>query len=251
MKKTYVIGNWKMNKTIEEAITFVHTIDPMIPTYQQKGIIIGICPSFLALKDVVKNNKNLLVAAQNCHYKTNGAYTGEVSIPMLQEIGIRACLVGHSERRLYNHETNESCQQKLQQLLLNKMQPIYCVGETLTQYEMHQTKQVIKEQIVQGLKDLAPQDVRGLIIAYEPVWSIGTGKNASSQIAQDICAYIRQLIKDLYDSSVSQEVVILYGGSVKVENVREYMQCIDVNGVLVGGASLQVDSFLQLIERIE
>ncbi len=250
MKKTYVIGNWKMNKTIEEAIAFVHAINPMIPTYQQNGIIVGICPSYLALKDVVKNNKNLLVAAQNCHYKTNGAFTGEVSIPMLQEIGIRACLIGHSERRLYNQETNESCNQKLQQLLHSKMQPIYCVGETLAQYESLQTKQVIKEQIVQGLNNLTVEDVRGLIIAYEPVWSIGTGKNASSQIAQDICAYIRQLIKELYDSSVSREVAILYGGSVKVENVREYMQCSDVNGVLVGGASLQVDSFLQLIERI-
>jgi triosephosphate isomerase len=250
MRKRYIIGNWKMNKTMAETKQFILQFDPLVPQYQQKDMVVGICPAFLSLQTAKQIAKHLIIAAQNCHEKLSGAFTGEVSIPMLQEIGIGTCLVGHSERRLYNNETNASCHAKILALLQNNLTPIYCVGETLHQYESNQTKEVVANQIKEGLANLPLERLSSLIVAYEPVWSIGTGKNASSAIAQSICHWIRHEFAALYGDTLASSLIILYGGSVKADNVTEYMACEDVDGVLVGGASLDAKSFQTLIDSI-
>ena len=250
MRKRYIIGNWKMNKTMAETKQFILQFDPLVPQYQQKDMVVGICPAFLSLQSARQSAKHLIIGAQNCHEKRSGAFTGEVSIPMLQEIGIGTCLVGHSERRLYNNETNASCHAKILALLQNNLTPIYCVGETLHQYESNQTKEVVANQIKEGLANLPLERLSSLIVAYEPVWSIGTGKNASSDIAQSVCHWIRHEFTALYGETLASSLIILYGGSVKADNVAEYMACEDVDGVLVGGASLDAKSFQTLIDSI-
>lgn len=249
-KKIVIIGNWKMNKTIAEAKSFAQEFDSFAAECNEKGIKVGVSPTFLSLQTVKENSKNIIVCAQNCHFEDHGAFTGEISIAMLKEIGINHVLIGHSERRAYNNETNETCNMKIKALVANGLVPDYCVGETLTQYEAGETKNVVKEQLVVGLKDVSGEDVSKMIFAYEPVWAIGTGKNATSAIAQDICAFIRTTISQLYGENVAKEIVVQYGGSVKPENAKEYLGCNDINGVLVGGASLKVDSFKTLVSSI-
>ena len=177
-------------------------------------------------------------------------FTGEVSVPMLVDLGVKYCLVGHSERRQYFAETNETCNKKLLKLCANKIVPIYCVGETLAEYEAGTTKDVIKEQLVVGLANVAAEDVATMVIAYEPVWSIGTGKNASSAIAQDICGFVRETVASLYGSEVADKVLVQYGGSVKPNNIKEYLNQKDIDGALVGGASLQVASYIEMIKNL-
>ena len=168
---------------------------------------------------------------------------------MLKEVGIDWCLVGHSERRMYQGETNELCNKKIHALVNNEMTCVYCVGETLEQYEQGITKDVVKNQVVEGLKDVQAERLKYLVIAYEPVWSIGTGKNASKEIAEDVCKFIRDTLCELYNSEVAESISILYGGSVKPNNIHEYMTMADIDGALVGGASLKTDSFKELIEN--
>lgn len=249
MRRKLLFGNWKMNKTRLEAAEFANQGEYLLQLAQKADIDIGVAPTFLSL-DVIKHTcPALRLAAQNVHYAPKGAFTGEISIPMLQEIGISTVIIGHSERRQYFAETNLTCQKKIDALLENNMCPLYCVGETLDEFEHSITKDVIHEQISVGLANVKPADANKLIIAYEPVWSIGTGKNASKEIAQDICHYIRSLLKDKY-GDVADEIQILYGGSVKPENVHDYLLMPDVDGALIGGASLSVDSFRQLIENV-
>ena len=244
-----MFGNWKMNKTREEAKAFAKESVELLALAKAHDIDIGVAPTFLSLCPVRKENPELVVAAQNCHFEDHGAFTGEISVPMLLDLGVTWCLVGHSERRTYFAETNETCNKKLKVLFANKMTPIYCVGETLAEFEAGQTKKVIEEQVKVGLDGLTKEDVKGLVIAYEPVWSIGTGKNASTEIAEDICGFIRELVRKEF-GEVADEMRVLYGGSVKPENVRAYLSEKDVDGALVGGASLKVDSFRALIENI-
>lgn len=238
-----------MNKTIAESLDFAKSSKELQKAADAKGVDIGVAPVYLSLAAVKEVNPSLAVAAQNCHFEDHGAFTGEISIPMLKEIGVDWCLVGHSERRTYFAETNETCNKKMKSLLANNFTIIYCVGETLAEFEKGDTKNVIKTQVLDGLKDLTSADMAKIVIAYEPVWSIGTGKNASKEIAQDICSFIRGLLKDQF-GGVADDVRILYGGSVKPENVHDYLLQPDVDGALVGGASLKVDSFKQLIENI-
>ena len=249
MRSKIIVGNWKMHKTQKEAEIFVKDFYAFANEVRKDNIIVGLAPSYLALETVKKNAPEMLVVAQNCHYEPKGAFTGDVSIPMLQEIKIDGSLVGHSERRKYQHESNLDCNQKLHALFANNMLPIYCVGETLEEYESGKGKEVIEKQVREGLANIGGRYVKSMVIAYEPVWSIGTGKNASKEIAQDICHFIRELIKELYDEEVSSKILIQYGGSVKKENVKEYLACDDIDGVLVGGASLEVDSFKELISN--
>ena len=239
-----------MNKIRAEAAAFAKESIALQKFAEEHNIDIGVAPTFLSLCKVRKENPNLCVAAQNCHFEDHGAFTGEISVPMLLDLGVTWCLVGHSERRTYFAETNETCNKKLKVLAANKMVPIYCVGETLAEFEAGDTKKVIKAQVLEGLEGISKEEARTFVIAYEPVWSIGTGKNASTEIAEDICGYIRSLLKDLYGEEVSEEIRILYGGSVKPENVRAYLGEKDVDGALVGGASLKVESFKALIENI-
>ena len=250
MRKKLLLGNWKMNKTIAEAKEFATFSIEMAKAAHKKGIDIGVAPTFLGLDVVRKNNPFLIVAAQNCNDKDSGAYTGEISIPMLEEIGISWVIIGHSERRTYNGEINASCNKKILHLLENRMVPVYCVGETLAEYEAGETKNIVKTQIIDGLKDVSKEDASELVIAYEPVWSIGTGKNASKEIAQDVCGFIREILASLFGKEVADQIRILYGGSVKPDNIHAYLSMDDIDGALVGGASLKLDSYNELINNI-
>ena len=249
MRRKLLFGNWKMNKTRAEAEEFALASKELVDLANRHNIDIGVAPTFLSLCKVKKTNPDLLIAAQNCHYAPSGAFTGEISIPMLLDYGVKMVIIGHSERRTYFNETNETCSKKNDALLANGMVPLYCVGETLAEFEQGITKDVIYEQIKVGLANVKKTDAHKLIIAYEPVWSIGTGKNASKEIAEDICKYIRSLLNEMF-GEVSEDIRILYGGSVKPENVKAYLLEPDVDGALIGGASLKVDSFRQLIQNV-
>ncbi len=239
-----------MNKTREEAKAFVTSSNSLVSIAKAHHIDVGVAPTFLSLCPVIKHGpKDLIVAAQNVHFEDHGAFTGEVSIPMLKELGVSWVIIGHSERRAYDNETSEKCNKKILALLANEMVPVYCVGETLAQFEEGKTKQVVAEQIKTGLANVLKQDAKHIVIAYEPVWSIGTGKNASQAIAEDVCGFIRELLRDQFND-VADDIRILYGGSVKPENVREYLSSPDIDGALVGGASLKVDSFEALVNNI-
>ena len=250
MKRKILVGNWKMNKTMHEAIEFANALKDKSIEVEKENIILGIAPSFLCLPIIQKLGGSLITYAQNVHFEESGAFTGEVSIPMLEEIGVCASLIGHSERRTYFKETNETCNLKLKALEKHDMNAIYCVGETLKEYEEGKTKAVIKKQVLKGLEGLSEEYISGLTIAYEPVWSIGTGKNASKEIASDICKYIVEVIASKYGEEVASGVYVLYGGSVKPNNIKEYLDDEHIDGALVGGASLKPESFIEMIENI-
>ena len=239
-----------MNKLASEAKEFALASKPLVALAHKNNIDLGVAPTYLSLSTVKEfADKGMIVAAQNVHFAEKGAFTGEISIPMLKEFGIDWVLIGHSERREYDNETNEKCNAKIKALIANDMVPVYCCGESLDTFETGKTKEFVERQIRVGLADLTKSDVKDLVIAYEPIWSIGTGKNASVEIAQDICSFIRNILKDMF-GEVSEEIRILYGGSVKPENVKAYLSCPDVDGALVGGASLKIDSYEGLLTNI-
>ena len=250
MRRKLLLGNWKMNKLASEAKEFAIASRPLAELAKKNNIDLGVAPTYLSLAATKEAaSKDMIVAAQNCHFKESGAFTGEVSIPMLKEFGIDWVIIGHSERRAYDNETNEKGHDKMKALFENDMVPVYCVGETLAEFEAGQTKEVVGRQVRDGLKDFTAEQVRRLVVAYEPVWSIGTGKNASSEIAEDICGFVRDILRELF-GDVADEIRVLYGGSVKPVNVREYLSCPNVDGALVGGASLKIDSFEELLTNI-
>lgn len=252
LRKKFLMGNWKMNHTIEEANAFCEDVKAagLVRTARNKGIMLGVAPSYISLQAVRKHAHSLIIASQDVHYADHGAYTSSVSIPMLKEIGIDWSLVGHSEKRTYEGETSFTCNRKIRALVKNQFHAIYCVGETAKEYDEGITKDVIREQVVVGLQGLTKEDMPYIVIAYEPVWSIGTGKNASAEIAEDICSFIRSIINDLFGKIASQKILILYGGSVKPENIHNYLAQEDVDGALVGGASLKSESFKALVDNI-
>ena len=239
-----------MNKLASEAREFAINARPLAELAKKHQIDLGVAPTYLSLAATKEAaSKDMIVAAQNCHFKESGAYTGEVSIPMLKEFGIDWVIIGHSERRAYDNETNLKCRDKMAALFANNMVPVYCVGETLQEFEEGRTKEVVGTQIREGLAGFTSEDVKHLVVAYEPVWSIGTGKNASSEIAQDICKFVRDVMREML-GDVADEIRVLYGGSVKPVNVKEYLSCPDVDGALVGGASLKIDSYTELLNNI-
>lgn len=252
MRKKVIVGNWKMNHTRNEAVSFLEGMKEEVKVAKSHGIVIGIAPTYMSL-DVVSKKKpaGLILSAQNVNENASGAYTGEVSINMLKEVkGLTHILIGHSERRQYYAETNEKCNAKMIAMEKANLTPIYCVGETLEEFEANKTKEVVKEQVVKGLASLSAEYVSKMIIAYEPVWSIGTGKNASKEIAQDVCHFIRKEVAKLYGRKVANRVIIQYGGSVKPHNVKEYLTQPDIDGALVGGASLKAETFIELISNL-
>lgn len=249
MRKKLLLGNWKMNKTVKEAKKFAKDSLEIAEKATNNNIDIGVAPTFLCLEIVKKTNPNLIVASQNVHYADHGAYTGEISIPMLQAIDIDWAIIGHSERRQYNGETSISCNRKILALLEQNMVPVYCVGETLEEFEEGITKAVVRDQIRIGLAGVPTDLVKNVVIAYEPIWSIGTGKNASKEIAQDVCAFIRETVMEVF-GNVANDVRILYGGSVKPDNIKSYVHMKDVDGALVGGASLTIESFKELLDNM-
>lgn len=240
-----------MNKTPSEAVEFCKEAKELGKLARANKVDMGICVPYVDLVPVKKIlKKSLIVGAENCHYLEKGAYTGEISIPMLKDIGIDWCIIGHSERRTYDNETSEKCNKKILALLANGITPVYCCGESLETFEANKTKEFVEEQIVTGFKDVSYDDAAKVVIAYEPIWAIGTGKNASKEIAEDICGFIRNVIAKLYDRKVANKVRILYGGSVKPATVKEYLTQKDIDGALVGGASLDVNSYKELLTSL-
>jgi len=239
-----------MNKLASEAKAFAIASRPLVQKAALNHIDLGVGPTYLSLAAVKENAApEMIVAAQNVHFAESGAFTGEVSIPMLLEFGINWVIIGHSERRTYDYETSEKCQQKIAALLAHNMVPVYCVGETLQEFEAGQTKKVVADALRIGLHGFTSEQAKNLVIAYEPIWSIGTGKNASSEIAESVCHYIRDILKELF-GEVSESIRILYGGSVKPENIRTYLSCPNIDGALVGGASLKIESYEALLNNI-
>ena len=245
MRKPIIAGNWKMNKTIDETIDFVNEIKEKLNDDKVEAVI---CAPFTVLKDLKEATKgtNIKVGAQNMHYAESGAFTGEVSATMLKEIGIDYVIIGHSERRQYFNETNEACNKKVLKALEVGINPILCCGETLEQREANETKNICKTQVEEALKDIDVNDISKVVIAYEPIWAIGTGKTATSEDANDVISYIREVVARLYGEK-SNEVRIQYGGSVKPQNVAEIMAQSDIDGALVGGASLAANDYIQLV----
>ncbi|MEG0283298.1 MAG: triose-phosphate isomerase [Erysipelotrichales bacterium] len=239
MRKPIIIGNWKMNKSIHDSIIFIDELGK-----DSFEIEVGIAPQMITLPIVNEVKGNVLVGAQNANDHLEGAYTGEVSIALLQEINSDFCIVGHSERRQYYNETNKSVNDKTKLLLDAKIMPVVCVGESLEEYEAGKTNEVIKEQINNSLADVSIADC---VVAYEPVWAIGTGKTATTQTAQEVCKFIREELAKMYSQEEADKVRIQYGGSVKPSNIGELMACPDIDGALVGGASLEIASFKELI----
>ncbi|AKX34549.1 triosephosphate isomerase [Spiroplasma litorale] len=246
MRKKIIIGNWKMFKTNTEAVDFIKAVESKLSI--DKNTIAGIAVPFVMLSDAKKASKNLVISAQNCFYENEGAYTGEISIPMLQNIGIDYVVIGHSERRDIFKETDEMINKKNIALLKANITPILCCGESLETYESGKTIEWVKKQIEAAFKGISENDAKKVVIAYEPIWAIGTGKVATPEIAQNVCKEIRNMVKNIYNESVSHEILIQYGGSVKPENINEILNQSDIDGALVGGASLQVDSYLGLIK---
>ena len=247
MRKKLLLGNWKMNKTPSEAKAFATGCGEMVEYAIAHGIDVGVAPTYVCLQTVVENApKGLIISAQNVSQYDHGAYTGEISIPMLKEVGINWVILGHSERRTYDGETSEKCNAKIKALLENGMVPVYCCGESLETFEKGETKKWVAEQIRVGLDGLTPEQAAKVVIAYEPIWAIGTGRNATKEIAEDTIGFIRRTLREMF-GFVADDIRILYGGSVKPNNIAEYMEEPDIDGALVGGASLALDSYQGLI----
>ncbi len=241
-RKVIAAGNWKMNKTASEAVAFVNALKPAVADAKNE-VVVGV--PFICLPGVVEAAKgsNIKVAAQNMHWEENGAFTGEVSGPMLADLGVDYVIIGHSERREYFGETNEMINKKAHAIFKYGMTPIVCCGETLTQREQGVTADHIRYQIKVALLDLTAEQVSKLVIAYEPIWAIGTGKTATNEQANEVCAIIRELVVELYGSEVAEQVRIQYGGSVNAKNAADLFAMSDIDGGLVGGASLKVEDF--------
>jgi len=246
-RKPIIVGNWKMNKTVAEAKEFIAAVDPAVTD----KATFGIATSFLALDASIKAAKNLIVAAENCHFADSGAYTGEVSVPMLQELGLKWCIIGHSERRQMFGDTNETVNKKAHRLFAAGITPILCVGETLAQFEAGQTEQFVRTEVKECLAGLDAKDVATIVIAYEPIWAIGTGKTATTEIAQNTCHIVRDQVAQMFGPSVAEQVRIQYGGSVKAGNIAELLASPDIDGALIGGASLKADSFKEIIAAVK
>ncbi|MFV8826546.1 triose-phosphate isomerase [Alkalihalobacterium sp. APHAB7] len=248
MRKPIIAGNWKMNKTLGEALQFVDQVKGAVPTSEQVDSVV--CSPALFLDALVKSveGTELKVGAQTMHFEESGAFTGEISPVALSDIGASYVIIGHSERREMFNETDETVNKKVKAAFAHRLIPIMCCGETLEQREAGQTNELVGDQVKKGLEGLSEDQVKQLVIAYEPIWAIGTGKSSSAQEANETCAHIRTVVADMYSQEVADAVRIQYGGSVKPANIAEYLGQSDIDGALVGGASLEADSFLQLLE---
>jgi triosephosphate isomerase len=245
MRKPLIAGNWKMNLTVSDTKRFMSQLTGAIKSAVKdlEKIEVTVATPYLSLQSANQSNEGIIkVVAQNCSQHESGAYTGEISIPMLKDIGVNGAIVGHSERRQYFAETDKSVAEKTLQLIEAGLQSITCVGESLEQREAGQVEQVIGAQVTAVLNAL-PSYSEKLVIAYEPVWAIGTGKTASKEQAQEVHAFIRKLVRDKWGDSAADSVRILYGGSVKPANAKELLSQTDIDGALVGGASLKAEDF--------
>ncbi|GAB7386659.1 triose-phosphate isomerase [Bacillaceae bacterium] len=247
MRKPIIAGNWKMHKTAAEAKAFVAQVAAQLPV---EGVEAVVCAPFTALHVFagMEIAGKLAVGAQNMHWEEQGAFTGEISPPMLKELGVAYVIVGHSERRTYFNETDEMVKKKVRAAFRHGLTPIVCVGEDLAEREGGETKRVVKRQTEAALEGLTAEQAERLVIAYEPVWAIGTGKSSTAEDANETIAYIRSVIAGRYGRQSAEKVRIQYGGSVKPENIESFLRQPEIDGALVGGASLEAESFLKLIE---
>ena len=247
MRRPVIAGNWKLYKSVKEALGFLEQLKPLVQESKHCDIVIA--PPFTALGDAVRavTGSNILISGQDVFWEQEGAFTGEVSAPMLADIGCRFCIIGHSERRQYFGETNGTVNRKTQAALAAGLTPIVCIGETLAEREANQTGVVIQTQFEEGLDNLTEQDFLRIVLAYEPVWAIGTGRTATPEMAVEVHKHIRQLAQQKFGSEAARKSRILYGGSVKPDNIKGLMAQVDIDGALVGGASLKADSFASIV----
>lgn len=250
MRKPIIAGNWKMNKTAKEASDFAKAVKDKIPTNNMVDSVIGSPALFLQELVKIAEGTDLKIAAQNCYFENSGAFTGETSPASLADLGVDYVIIGHSERREYFHETDKDINQKAKAIIANGMTPIICCGETLEQREAGETNTWVSGQIEAALEGLTAEQVANLVIAYEPIWAIGTGKSSTAKDANDTCGVVRETVAKKYNQEVADKVRIQYGGSVKPENIAEYMAETNIDGALVGGASLEVESFLALLDAV-
>lgn len=253
MRKTIIAGNWKMYKTIGQAIELANGLKRELFKVDAQNIDIVICPVFTALSETaeVVANSNIALGCQDAYWQDEGAFTGEVSVPMVKDAGCKYVIIGHSERRQFFAETNETVNNKVKAVLKHGLTPIICCGELLAEREANKTFDVLTDHIQNGLKGLSADEALKCVIAYEPVWAIGTGKTATPGQAQEAHKFIRGLLEKMYNKQTADAIRIQYGGSVKPENISELMAQPDVDGALVGGASLKVESFAELIKKAE
>jgi len=246
MRKPFIAGNWKMFKNAADAQAFVNSFKGIL---KECDVEVALCVPFTqlwAVKEAVKGT-NIKLGAQNMHFEASGAYTGEISAEMLKEIGIDYCIIGHSERREYFAETDETVNKKLHTAFENDIKPILCVGESLEEREGNKTEEIIEKQITTALLNVTKENINNLVIAYEPLWAIGTGVTATPEQANETIGFIREVVKKLYDDILSEEVIIQYGGSVKPDNASDLLNQHEIDGALVGGASLKPESFIEIV----
>ena len=246
-RKPIIAGNWKLNKTLKEAIELVTLLKRRIGDLQNVEIVV--CPPYTALSEVseILMECDIRLGAQDIYWEEKGAFTGEVSASLVKDAGAQYVIIGHSERRQFFHETDETVNKKTKAALKSHLTPIVCVGETLSERESKKTFKVIETQLKGGFVNLSPEEMKQLVIAYEPVWAIGTGKVATPEQAQEIHAFIRKELSEAFGSEVAQNMRILYGGSVKPDNISSLMGEADIDGALVGGASLDANQFSEIV----
>jgi len=251
MRKKIVAGNWKMNKSYDEGIALIEETVTLLNKEKIKGVEVIFCPPFIHLhkaSKLVKDEKHIYTGAQNCYSEESGAYTGEISCSMIQSAGAEYVIIGHSERRQYFNETNKQLATKVNIALKHKLTPIYCCGEPLEIRDSNKHFELVGSQIKEGLFHLTQQEMLKVVIAYEPVWAIGTGKTATKEQAQEMHAFIRKTIAQRYDLKTAEEISILYGGSCKPSNAPELFAQPDVDGGLIGGAALVATDFVGIIK---
>ena len=250
MRKPIIAGNWKMNKTVQEAKDCVNELPALPDTNVVDSVICAPTLQLDALVNLTKEGvaEGLQIGAQNAHFEDSGAFTGETSPAALEDLGVKYVVLGHSERREYFGETDEDVNKKALAVFSHNMTPIICVGETLDEREADKAESVVGDQVEAALKGFTEEQVKSTVIAYEPIWAIGTGKSSTSEDANQMCAHVRKVVANAYSQEAADALRVQYGGSVKPENIKEYMAQSDIDGALVGGASLKVDSFVALLE---
>lgn len=248
MRKPFIAGNWKMHKTISEAVSLVGSLKDLVSDIE--NVEIGVCPPAIDLQAVSEKvkNSNIKVGAQNMHWEDEGAFTGDISPVMVKELGLDYIIIGHSERREYYNETDKEVNKKVHAAFEHGLKPIICVGESLKERKADETRDKVKKQIKAALQDLNQKQVSQTVIAYEPIWAIGTGESATAKQANEVISFIRDVIKEDY-LDAAEDVRIQYGGSVKPHNIEEFMNESDIDGALVGGASLKAKSFAEIIKK--
>lgn len=246
MRKPIIAGNWKMNKTAAEAAELINELKPLVAKSKPEVVVCVPYTDLWTVAEAIKGSK-IRLGAENVAWADSGAFTGEISADMLKEIGVEYVIIGHSERRQYFGETDESVNKRLKQALAKGLKPIVCVGETLTDREKNRTKRVLKKQVLEGFKDVTAEDFCNIVIAYEPVWAIGTGKTATAEDANKTIGFIRSLVKKTWGAEVAKELRIQYGGSMKPANAKELMAMRNIDGGLIGGAALKAGDFAAIV----